>query len=59
MKDYITNDDHFTRKTSFPQDKFLNLVNSISTTITFHSQFHQQTNDIAMGRPASSITAEI
>ena len=44
-----------------PQDKFLDLVHLvlITTWYTFHSQFYQQTNGVAMGGPASSPTAEI
>ena len=41
--------------------KFLDLVHLLLTTTryTFNSQFYQQTNDIAMGGPASSTTTEI
>ena len=48
IKDYVNNDDQFTRKTAIPQDKY-----------TFNSQFYQQTDGVAMGGPASSTTAEI
>ena len=43
-KDYVHNDDQFARKTAIPQDKFLDLVNLVSTTTwyTFNSQFYQQ-----------------
>ena len=39
IMDYINNDDQFTRKTTIPQDKFLDLVNLVSTTTwyTFNS----------------------
>ena len=32
IKDYVHNDDQFTRKTSIPQDKFLDLVHLVLTT---------------------------
>ena len=35
IKDYVSNDDRFTRKTGIPQDKFLDLVNLVLTT-TWH-----------------------
>ena len=61
IKDYVNNDDQFTRKTAIPQDKFLDLVHLVLTTTwyTFNSQFYQQTDGVAMGGPASSITAGI
>ena len=61
FKDYVNNDDHFTRKMGIPQDKFLDLVNLFLTTTwyTFNSQFYQQTDGIAMGGLASSATSEI
>ena len=33
LKDYVNNDDQFTRKTAIPQDKFFDLVNLVLTTI--------------------------
>ena len=33
LKDYVNNDDKFTRKTAIPQDKFFDLVNLVLTTI--------------------------
>ena len=61
IKDYVNNDDQFTRKTAISQDKFLDLVHLVSTSTwcTFNSQFYQQTDGVAMGGPASSTTAEI
>ena len=61
IKDYVNNDDQFTRKTAIPQDKFLDLVNLVLTTTwyTFNSQLYQQTDGVAMGGPASSTIAEI
>ena len=61
IKDYVNNDDQFTRKTAIPQDKFLDLVHLVLTTTwyTFNSQFYQQTDGVAMGGPVSSTTAEI
>ena len=61
IKDYVNSDDQFNRKTAIPQDKFLDLVHLVLTTTwyTFNSQFYQQTDDVAMGVPASSTTAEI
>ena len=61
IKDYVHRDDQFARKTAIPQDKFLDLVNLVLTTTwyTFNSQFYQQADDVAMGEPASSTTAEI
>ena len=32
IKDYVNNDDHFTRKTAIPQDKFLDLFHLVLTT---------------------------
>ena len=42
------------------QDKFLDLVNLVLTTIwcTFNSQFYQQTDGVATGCPASSTATE-
>ena len=61
IKDYVNNDDQFTRKTAIHQDKFLDLVHLVLTTTwyTFNSQFYQKTDGVAMGGPASSATAEI
>ena len=61
IKDYVNNDDQFTRKTAISQDKFLDLVHLVLTTTwyTFNSQFYQQTDGVAMGGPASSTIAEI
>ena len=61
IKDYVNNDDQFTRKTAIPQDKFLDLVHLVlaTTWYTFNSQFYQQTNGVAMGGPASSNAAEM
>ena len=61
IKNYVYNDDQFTRKMAIPQDKFLDLVNLVLTTTwyTFDSQFYQQTDGITMGGPATSATAEI
>ena len=57
IKDYISNDDQFTRKTAISQDKFFDLVNLNLTTTryTFNSQFYQQVDSVAMGAPASSL----
>ena len=54
IKDYVNNDDQFSRNTDIPKDKFLDLVNLVLTTTwyTFNSQFYQQTDDVAMGGPA-------
>ena len=61
IKDYVNNDDQFTRKTVIPQDKFLDLVHLVLTTTwcTFNSQFYQQTDGVAMEDPATLTTAEI
>ena len=61
IKDYVNNDDQFTRKTAIPQDKFLDLVHLVLTTTwyTFNSPFYQQTDGVAMGDLVSSTTAEI
>ena len=60
IKDYVNND-QFIRKTTIPQDKFLDLVNLVLTITwyTFNSRFFQQTDGVAMGSPVSSTTAEI
>ena len=49
FKDYVNNDDQFTRKTAIPQDKFLGLVNLVLP----------RTVGVAMGGRASSIITEI
>ena len=61
IKDYVNNDDQFTRKTAVPQDKFVDLVNLVLTTTryTFNAQFFQQTDGLAMRGLASSTKAEI
>ena len=61
IKDYVNNDDQFTRKTAISQNKFLDLVNLVLTTTwyTSNSQFYEQTDGVAMGGPASSTTTEI
>ena len=43
IKDYVNNDDQFTRKRVIRHDKFLDLVNLVLTTTwyTFNSQFYQ------------------
>ena len=43
IKDYVNNDDQFTRKRAIPQDKFLDLVHLVLTTTwyTCNSQFYQ------------------
>ena len=59
IKDYVNNDDQFTRKMAIPQDKFLDLVHLVltSTWYTFDSQFCQETDGIVMQGSASSTTA--
>ena len=61
IKDYVNNNDQFIRKTAIPQDKLLDLVDLVLTTTwyTFDSRFYLQTDGVAKGRSASSITAEI
>ena len=61
IKDYVNNNAQFTWKTAIPLDKFLDLLCLALTTFwyTFSSQFYQQTDDMAMRGPGSSITAEI
>ena len=61
IKDYVNNNAQFTWKTAIPLDKFLDLLYLALTTFwyTFSSQFYQQTDDMAMRGPGSSITAEI
>ena len=60
IKDYVNDDDQFTRKTAVPSYKFLDLVNPVLTTswCTSNSQFFQQNDDLAMVEPAPSTTAE-
>ena len=60
-KDYVNNDDQFTRKTAIPQGKFLDLAHLVLKTTwhTFNSEFYQQTDGVDMGGPASSTTGEI
>ena len=59
--DYVNTDDQFTKKTNAPQDNFLDAFNLVLTTTwyIFNFQFYQQPDDVAMGRPVSSLTAEI
>ena len=61
IKDYVDNEDQFTRKTAIPHDKFLDLVNLVLKTPwwTFNSKFYQQIDGAKMGGPASSTTAKI
>ena len=61
IKDYVNNDDQFTRKTAIPQYDFLDLVylDLTTTWYNFNSQFYQQADGVAIGDPASSATAEI
>ena len=61
IKNYVNNDDQFTRKTAISQDKFLDLVKLVltATWYIFNSQFYQQTNDVAMERSVCSTSAEI
>ena len=51
----------FARKTTIPQDKIIDVFNLLLTATwhTFNSQFYQQTDDVAMGGPAFSTTADI
>ena len=60
IKDYVNNDNQFTRKTALPQDDYLDLVNLVLTTTwyTFNSHYYQQHDAVAMGGPASSTRAE-
>ena len=60
IRDYVNNDNQFTRKTAITQDKFLDLVNLVLTTTrcTFNSRFYQQTDRVAM-EGQNSTTAEI
>ena len=48
IKNYVINEDQFTRKTAIAQDKFLDLANLVltSTWCSFDSQFYQQTNNV-------------
>ena len=55
LKDYVNNDDQFTRKMAIPQDKFLDQVNAVLTT----TWYAFNSDGVAMGGPASSTTAEI
>ena len=61
IKDYVNNDDQFSRKTPIPQDKFLDLVHLVltNTWYTLNSQFDQQIHGFVMGGATSSTTEEI
>ena len=50
IKDYVNNEDQFTRENAVSQDKFLDLVALVLTTTwyTFNSQFYQPTDGIAI-----------
>ena len=56
----VNNGGQFTRKSVTPQEKLLDLVNLVLTTTwyTCYSQFHQQTDGVAMGGLASSTTVK-
>ena len=56
IKEYVNNDDQVTRKTTIPQDKFLDLFHLLLTTTI--SKFYLQTDGVAMGGLPSSTTAE-
>ena len=58
IKNYVHNDEQFTRKTATTQDKFLGIVNLILTTTwhTFNSQVYQQIDGVAMGDTAEIYT---
>ena len=44
IKDYVHSDDQFAKKTAIPQDKFLDLVNLVLTTLTeIYMQVHEST----------------
>ena len=51
IKDAVNKDDKFTKKTTIPQEKFLDLVNLVLTN-TFNYQFYQRTAGAIMGGPA-------
>ena len=61
IKGYVNNDDQFTRKTTRPQDNFLDLAHLVLTTTwyNFNSQYYEETDGAAMGGQASSTTADI
>ena len=49
IKDYVNNDNQFTRKTTIPEGTFLDPVNLVLTVTwhTFNSQFYQSTDVVA------------
>ena len=49
IKDYVNNDDQFSRNTDIPKDKFLDLVNLVLATTWYTFNSH---DDVAMGGPA-------
>ena len=55
IKDYVNNEDQFTKKTAIPQDKFLDLANLVlkTTWYTFNFWFYQQTDGVAMETPTT------
>ena len=55
IKDYVNNDDQFTRKTAIPQHRS-SQSGSNNHLYTFKSQCYQQTDGVAMEDPASSTT---
>ena len=61
IKDYVNNDDHCTKKTAIPQNKFLDLVNLVLTTIwyTFNYQFYEEPDGVVMRGTASWTTVKI
>ena len=48
IKNYVNNDDQFTRKMAIPQDKFLDLVNMVLSTTWFTVNSHFTNKQMAL-----------
>ena len=61
IKDLLSNDTILQDRTNLLPDQILELLEFLlrTTFFIFNGEFHQQTNGVAMGGPASSIVAEI
>ena len=51
IKDYVKNDNQFTRKTAIPQEKFFDLIclDLTATCYSFNSHFYQETDGSVLG----------
>ena len=61
IKDLLENDANLHKKTKIPHDSLLDIIEFLLTKTWFkyNDKFLTQTDGVAMGRPASSIVAEL